>query len=206
MENLNDLNKLFHDKLKENNNDYEKAFEAVAEYLFKNFEFRANGYTYYFTVLQFHYHSADHPDGNVQQNPKQLTTDELYFHNGGMHKGVDITFGNRADNEYGGILIKRTSCGFSNDLCTPECGLAQCSFVDTILRLKKFGNYKNDENPATLNGKANLNEYLKEHYEISIEESPTPREGEISSSVRKGIDRTLEFADKEYCFTFEKNR
>jgi len=65
--------------------------------------------------IEFYYHSVDHPDPYVHKNKRQLEFCNWYFHRFKevdsflkfSRNGVDITFGNKNKDIYGGILIRK---------------------------------------------------------------------------------------------------
>lgn len=106
------LNEKFHELLETQERkgvvDFEDSFAEMAKHIFKNYCLEANGEKYDFTEIEFYYYSENnkHPDPWCYRQPNKnkafLPSDTLWFH----YSGMDITFDNEGNDEYGGILIR----------------------------------------------------------------------------------------------------
>ena len=106
------LNDKFHEFVKESNpntdKDWKDVFQKMAKYVFQNCHLETNRKKYYLTEIEFYYYSENnkHPDPWCYRKPNKnndfLPSDSLWFH----YSGMDITFDNKENNEYGGILIR----------------------------------------------------------------------------------------------------
>lgn len=72
----------------------------------------ANGVPLRIIEVEAYYHGPGHDDPFAHRDPVQLTPSRWYFHRtggayrGGSFKGLDVAFGNRDLNAYGGMLIR----------------------------------------------------------------------------------------------------
>ena len=99
MKNLLDLLR----KLQDTKSNFESEFLKFAKDFMNNYCLFVNNKQYRFTEIEIYYHHPEHhPDPYVHKNDKQATTGKWYF-NG---FGLDITFGNKDKNIFGGILIR----------------------------------------------------------------------------------------------------
>jgi len=85
-----------------NSEDLEPKFEFLAKYLMNNLCLNVGGTKYSFTEIEVYYKSSCHNDIYTHGAPEQLSPGKWYF-NG---FGLDITFGNKEKNAFGGLLIR----------------------------------------------------------------------------------------------------
>lgn len=80
-----------------------KSFDKIADYLFHHTYIQVGLAQYQLTEIEFYYYDAKkHPDLYVHKNEVQLDFANWYFHG----SGLDITFGNKDEEIYAGILIR----------------------------------------------------------------------------------------------------
>ena len=81
----------------------EDKFDSLAYYLMNYLYLAVSDQLYRITELEIYYHDKEnHPDPYVHCSEEQLSAGNWYFN--GM--GLDITFGNKEKEIYGGILIR----------------------------------------------------------------------------------------------------
>ncbi|CAG8694694.1 6825_t:CDS:1, partial [Acaulospora morrowiae] len=95
---------------------YQQTFKKIANFLLFNTRLLLpKNQVFTFLEIEFYLRDEthDHDDPYSHGHEHQLTSGEWYFHHvgkvgyrGGTRKGVDITFGSRDRNIYGGILIR----------------------------------------------------------------------------------------------------
>ena len=107
------LNQHFNDLLKDSKNMC-AVFKEMADLLFATYCFEAGDKKYFFTEIEFYYHSKDHPDPFCKRTPQnssklfcpEVPSDNLFFH----YSGIDISFDNdekdKTKHQYGGILVR----------------------------------------------------------------------------------------------------
>ncbi len=92
--------------------DFAAWFERVARRLLFGCRLRANGVPLRIIEVEAYYHGPGHEDPFAHRDPVQLTPGRWYFHRtggqfrGGSFKGLDLAFGDRTSNAYGGMLIR----------------------------------------------------------------------------------------------------
>lgn len=96
MENLNSM--IEHEK------NYNR-FSKIAEYLMNEIILYVNDIEFRLTELEFYFKSETHQDSDIHGSSEQKKSNTFYVHEKGRG-GIDITFGNKEKNEYGGILIR----------------------------------------------------------------------------------------------------
>ncbi|RHZ78522.1 hypothetical protein Glove_162g82 [Diversispora epigaea] len=117
---------------------YQKTFKELASFLILNTRLHIpQNRIFTFVELEFYLKDEknDHCDSYTHGHEQQLTAGEWYFHHvgkvgyrGGSRKGVDITFGSRDRNIYGGILVRSIKDYWSNQIVE-----GPCLVVETIL-------------------------------------------------------------------------
>ncbi|MCU0703821.1 MAG: hypothetical protein MUF18_07570 [Fimbriiglobus sp.] len=92
--------------------DFPAWFDRVAHQLLFGCRLVANGVPMRLIEVEAYYHGPGHEDTFAHRDPVQLTPGRWYFHRtggqyrGGSFKGLDLTFGDRAANAFGGFLIR----------------------------------------------------------------------------------------------------
>lgn len=87
-------------------------FSAVAERLLNGCRLVANGVPLRLIEVEAYYHGPGHEDPFAHRDPVQLTGGRWYFHRtrgeyrGGSFKGLDLAFGHRDTNAFGGFLFR----------------------------------------------------------------------------------------------------
>jgi len=87
-------------------------FNAFAERLLNGCRLVANGVPLRLIEVEAYYHGPGHEDTFAHRDPVQLTGGRWYFHRtrgeyrGGSFKGLDIAFGHRETNAFGGFLFR----------------------------------------------------------------------------------------------------
>lgn len=185
------LNEKFHEFVKESNPNLDKywedVFKKMAEYVFQNCHLEANGEKYYLTEIEFYYYSENnkHPDPWCYRQPNKnkdfLPSDALWFH----YSGMDITFDNEGNDEYGGILIRSIKDKDGNQTNGP------------LRSLYKLLN-------ASANGKSvclNL-KLTQSNISVSMAE-PIPRYGLNVQTGDKNFSEKNKYQAREYRFYLE---
>lgn len=97
-------------------NEFEKAFDEVAIELLRQTKIVTPKDHFHLREVEIYYFDKDyHPDPYAHKNKRQAEFGEWYFHRftvvatflNSNRNGVDITFGNKANNIFGGILIRK---------------------------------------------------------------------------------------------------
>lgn len=105
--------------------DIEKSFEAIAVRLLRHTRIVTPNDHFYLREIEFYFYDpVHHPDPYAHKNKRQAEMGEWYFHRytriqsfmNSRRNGVDITFGNRAANRFGGILIRKIQSVETNEL------------------------------------------------------------------------------------------
>ena len=124
--------------------DIEKAFEEVAIELIQNSILVAGNFKYFIREIEFYFWSLHHPDPYVHKKNRQLEFGEWYFHSSGR-KGLDLTFGNKENKNYGGILLRGIENIEKNEKAKPLNGpskivnlLSENIGKDEVVRLSKI--------------------------------------------------------------------
>lgn len=90
----------------------QRWFERIARRLLFGCRLVASGVPLRIIETEAYYHGPGHEDPFAHRDPVQLTPGRWYFHRtggqyrGGSFKGLDLSFGDRASNAYGGMLIR----------------------------------------------------------------------------------------------------
>jgi len=85
--------------------EIQTRFDELADYLMNKLCIAVNDKHYRIVEIEmYYYHKDKHADPYVHGYPEQLNCGTWYFHYSGL--GLDITFGNKEKNIYGGILIR----------------------------------------------------------------------------------------------------
>lgn len=102
--------------------DLEKYFDRIAVLLLQHSQIETMKFNYYFKEIEFYFSSDyyDHLDPYIHSNKyktvvRQQEFGEWYFHRFKSietyplqkYRGIDLTFGSKVNNNYGGILIRR---------------------------------------------------------------------------------------------------
>jgi hypothetical protein len=198
-----DFQILLGDKLRLNPQP-EAVFAQAARWLFDRLWLKCNTQYYYFTELEFYYHSPKHPDPYVHCANRQLLMGEWYFHRfgkagtvkEGTWKGLDITFGHqKPEPAFGGILIRGIRPMASDKFIS-----GPCKVVNRLLADWQY------EKAKELAAKAERTVF--ENDWLSLEEKPY-EERPFYSSTRIGLSDPKEdplrktFKDKLYRFVAE---
>jgi hypothetical protein len=83
--------------------DVDYFFTEMAATLQHQLVVRTESKTFRITELEFYYHSRNHPDPYVHKGAEQLKHLHWYFN---QATSLDLTFGDRDTNSYGGILLR----------------------------------------------------------------------------------------------------
>ncbi len=92
--------------------DFAGWFHRIAHQLLNGCRVVANGVPLRIIEVEAYYHGPGHEDPFAHRDPVQLTPGRWYFHRtgdthrGGSFKGLDLAFGNRESNAFGGMLIR----------------------------------------------------------------------------------------------------
>jgi hypothetical protein len=92
--------------------DFPRWFDAIATRLLNGCRVVANGVPLRLIEVETYYHGPGHEDTFAHRDPVQLTAGRWYFHRtrgeyrGGSFKGLDVAFGHRDTNAFGGFLIR----------------------------------------------------------------------------------------------------
>ena len=87
-------------------------FFRIAQRLLYGCQLVAGGVPLRIIEVEAYYHGPGHEDPFAHRDPVQLTPGRWYFHRtggpyrGGSFKGLDLAFGDRANNAFGGMLIR----------------------------------------------------------------------------------------------------
>lgn len=105
-----------------------KNFDKVINILINQCILVAKDNRYRLCELEVYYKNKDHPDDYVHCDDDQLDFEGFYFHkykNGsykaGTYKGMDITFGDRTNNTYYGILVRSIMNIQTNEFIEGPC-------------------------------------------------------------------------------------
>lgn len=157
--------------------------------------------TYRIVEIEFYEYSDGHPDIFTHCHPQQLTHDEWYFHRGskkpdskyrgGTFKGVDITFGNKNTNKFGGMIIRSI-----HNIETGETIEGPCRCVNQILSDCKVDNINDLVSSIDLNVEKQDLLYVKKVPKMLGEILCGPRIG-----LKKGKSEEHDkYVDKHYRF------
>jgi hypothetical protein len=83
--------------------DLDFFLTEIATTLQQRLVIRTESRAYQITELEFYYHSRQHPDPYVHRSAEQLKHLHWYFN---QANSLDLTFGDRDTNSYGGILLR----------------------------------------------------------------------------------------------------
>lgn len=92
--------------------DFPGWFARIAHQLLNGCRVVANGVPLRLIEVEAYYHGPGHEDPFAHRDPVQLTAGRWYFHRtageyrGGSFKGLDVAFGRRETNAFGGFLIR----------------------------------------------------------------------------------------------------
>jgi hypothetical protein len=92
--------------------DFPGWFARIAHQLLNGCRVVANGVPLRLIEVEGYYHGPGHEDPFAHRDPVQLTPGRWYFHRtageyrGGSFKGLDVAFGHRETNAFGGFLIR----------------------------------------------------------------------------------------------------
>jgi hypothetical protein len=171
-----------------NNDDWENLFKEKAKQLFSRWDIMSNGKRYAIIEIEFYYDSRinKHPDHFIYKDERKsnMQLGTWFFH----YSGIDITFGNEAKEERGGILIRGV-----RDLSTKK------DFLGPLRSMIEL-----------LNGFTSVDS--EDGIRIRLVESEVKREVDIVSGVRRGLDKSKrkdykDEANRKYRFinnTFHK--
>lgn len=115
--------------------DYPKAFRAIADLLLNRTTLFIAGKPHRLTEIEVYWNGLGHQDPFTHGDPRQRELGVWYFHRqggeyrGGTYKGVDVAFG--CEGAFGGLLVRgaRAQDGSGTILDGP------CTFVDHVLAL-----------------------------------------------------------------------
>ena len=105
--------------------DLDKAFDEIAVSLLRQTKIVTLTNQYYLREIEIYFYDKEnHPDPYTHKNKRQVEFGEWYFHRfteigtflKSNRNGVDITFGNKATNLFGGILIRKIQNTKSQEL------------------------------------------------------------------------------------------
>jgi len=82
--------------------DQQNPFDSLAQLLMNYHGIKSGDNIYLITEIEFYFYSQQHSDPYTHRDNEQLTVCKWYFN--GM--GLDLTFGNKEFEIYGGILIR----------------------------------------------------------------------------------------------------
>ena len=113
-----DLVKTLTDIYRKPQNKYSlgKLFDELAIGILRQSKIVTSNNQYYIREIEFYYYDENiHPDTYTHKNKRQAEFGEWYFHRFSTvesflktnRNGVDITFGNKKNNQFGGILIRK---------------------------------------------------------------------------------------------------
>jgi hypothetical protein len=107
-------------------NELEQAFDKVAIELLRKTKLVSGDNQYLIKEIEFYFISDHyrHLDPFTHKNPRQLLFAQWYFHryksfdtySRQKFKGLDITFGAKRHNNYGGILIRKIQNTYTNEI------------------------------------------------------------------------------------------
>lgn len=161
-------------------------FSALTHYLMNYLCLVVGDQPYRITELEIYYHDKnEHPDPYAHKSDEQLTAGNWYF-NG---FGLDITFGDREKEIYGGILIR----GIMKFAETPRYFSGPSNVLKEIF--SKIGNIVTGDSGICLR---ELNKEIIEN--IETEPIQTVRIG-----LTKKKDDTENYAEKNYRYLVELN-
>jgi hypothetical protein len=92
--------------------DFPAWFDRIADRLLNGCRLVANGVPLRLIEVEAYYHGPGHEDPFAHRDPVQLTPGRWYFHRtageyrGGSFKGLDLAFGHRDMNAFGGFLFR----------------------------------------------------------------------------------------------------
>jgi len=105
--------------------DFEKAFDELAIVLLRQIKIVTPISHFHLKEIEIYFYDKEnHPDPYTHKNKRQGEFGEWYFHRftdiaaflNSNRNGVDITFGNKATNLFGGILIRKIQNTETNEL------------------------------------------------------------------------------------------
>lgn len=92
--------------------DFQKYFAEVADILLNKGKLIINGTEYRLTEIEFYFNNKEkHNDTFAHCNAEQLNNGTWYFH----PSGIDITFGSKENDIYGGILLRAITLASNTD-------------------------------------------------------------------------------------------
>ena len=117
---------------------FEEKFFKMCDTILNKYALRVNDELYEFMELEVYLYCDGHLDPYVHKAKDQSIPEMFYFHKsgnsykGGTYKGLDITFGFKEKEAYGGILVRSIrKIGETNTIEGP------CKTVDKILEICK---------------------------------------------------------------------
>jgi len=124
---MTDLQKMLNDiaTKKVSQIDFEKAFDELAIVLLRQIKIVTPISHFHLKEIEIYFYDKEnHPDPYTHKNKRQGEFGEWYFHRftdiaaflNSNRNGVDITFGNKATNLFGGILIRKIQNTETNEL------------------------------------------------------------------------------------------
>ncbi len=123
---MTDLEKLLTDVYSQTNKDsLIKIFDEISRSLLRQVKIVTPKASFYIRELEIYYYDLDlHPDPYTHKNKRQLEFGDWYFHRYitiesfllSNRNGVDITFGNKSKQIYGGILLRKLQHAESSEL------------------------------------------------------------------------------------------
>lgn len=96
--------------------DYEKAFDEIADGLLRQIKIVTPKNHFHLREIEIYFYDKEnHPDPYSHKNKRQAEFGEWYFHRyadikpflNSNRNGIDITFGNKSANIFGGILFRK---------------------------------------------------------------------------------------------------
>lgn len=189
--------------------NFDHWFLRIAQRLLYGCRLVANGVPLRIIETEAYYHGPGHEDPFAHCDPVQLTPGRWYFHRtggqyrGGSFKGLDLSFGDRALNAYGGMLIRGVMLPDGTVIDGPSLT------VDYLLRLTGY--------PTVKELDAELGEQLAWWHglPLRLEELPqqvtSPHIGSrVGLSLKKRVyspnDRAFKYLFRNYRFLSEPRR
>jgi len=102
----------FDGKLLKNDQEFYEKFYEISNVLLNDVILYINEKPHRLDEIEFYYNAYSHQDIFAHCDLMQVSCGKWYFHKSGntyksgTYKGMDITFGNTANNKFGGILIR----------------------------------------------------------------------------------------------------
>jgi hypothetical protein len=166
----------------------EKLFSEIADEIFSKYVLRKNSEEYRFTIIEFYWHSKEHPDTTVY--PRSCPTGSFFFH----QSGFDIAFeSDYSKGNYGGILIRGiepVNSDAANATGSIDLKDRPCNILEHIF---EFNKKKQTYEPVAV------------QIVYKIVDSPVrcgskhTKEGKLYTKRRVNISEG-DFKDREYCF------